>query len=320
MLELLRELTKSVDTIVILGSPNLRFFFKLGLDEGAVIYRGSTDECRIVIPIRVSKDFEKFLPSRCEVVKYSYDSYPLHSYVITKSFSNTLIGVLKSFAKPGEELGVPLNYVDTPTYLALSKFWRLRDLSKDIRVLRYRKEDTMVRELIELYNIIKKIVEMCRSEGLEVERCILVKALDIFNYVGLGLLNRSSDFVTFRITLDKPPYILNYRWTIALSKKVEDVVKNIGDHVEKVSKNYYSKPCLDLVRNLKSQLQRQGYRVWVDICGVGTEFCEYPSLSECLYENVVIDSGAVVQLEVVVDETIYVPKLIVVRNRDIEVY
>lgn len=320
MFDVLKELAKSIDTVVVVGIPNLKFFLKIGLGGMAIVYRGSTDECKIVLPFKEFKIIEKLLPRKCEIVMYSYDAYQLHGYVIARNFNEVLQGVLKTITKIGEEIGVPLYYMDSTMYLTLSKFWKLRDISKDIRILRSKKNTDIIKDLIEIHNAIKEFVERCKDEGIEVVKCLLANAIDVFDDIGFNLMTKSKDLITLKLTFNKTPYTLDYTWSIALSKQIVDIIQSVDQLLSKNFGNYYSKLCSDLVKAIKMQLQHKSLKAWIDICGVGTEPCEYPSLSECLYESIVIDDGMVLKIETIVNESIYVPKLFVVKNKNIEVY
>lgn len=320
MLDILKNLVKIVDTVVVVGEPNTRFLLRIGLGEAAVVYRGSTEDCKVVAPLRDSKKVEKILPSSCTPIWYSYDVQQVHGYVIARSMTDVLIGVLKSVVKQGEDIGIPLIYTDPLTFLALSRYWKVRDLSNDLRILRSKKNEEVVKDLVNMHTFVKDVVTRCRADAQDVVSCLMKNFEQFFDRIEFRFLTKTSDVIALQLTVDKQPYILSYRWSIPLGKQAEEMILRVDEVLEKAVQNYSPRFCLDLVKHIKNQVQRQGLKVSIDLCGVGTELCEYPLLNECLYEDVVVEDGMVMKIETVVNEAIYVPKILFIRNKKVEVH
>lgn len=322
MIEYLKSLSQVVDVVAIFGAPNIHYLLKSKIDGNAMIlYRGSTNECKILIPLNVKKFVEGVVPRNCIVVGYSYDAINMHGYVLGRSFQDIALGVIKSLAKKDEDIGVPLLYIDASSYSTLLRYWRVKDISRDIRIIRSKKSSDELNALIEVHKLVKHSLDYCKNETQNLLNCIFDELHPKLCGIYLETLVKLDNLVTLRLAVRKGIFIVNYRWSLPLSKEAEDLVTHIDNTLENTLKKHHSRKCADLIKNIKAQLQQQNIKAFfVNICGIGTEECEYPSICECLYEDTVLHDGMTINIEVVVNENMYIPKFLVIRDKKIEVY
>lgn len=321
MIEQLKNLSKVVDVVGTFGSPNVRYLLKSSIEEDAMIlYRGSTNECKVLVPFNAKKIVEHIVPKNCVIVYYSYDTINSYGYVLCRNFRDIALSVIKSFAKQGEDIGVPLLYIDAALYSILLKYWRIKDISKDIRIIKSKKNDEELNTLINIHNSVKYSLNYCKNEAPDLLNC-LSSCLHSKHYgVYLEALSKSDNLITLRVLIKKDILIVSYRWSLPLSKEAEDIITNINNTIEGISKNFYPRKCGDLIKNIGIQLHNQGIKASINICGIGTEECEYPTTYECLYEDAVLSDGMSLKIEVAVNENMYIPKILVIKGKKIEVY
>lgn len=329
MFNILKELTKTIDTVIVLGAQNIRYILKTDLEGDAVIAyrdRNGINECRILLPVDLGKRVEHGIPKECIVVRYSYDIVSDDGYVIGRTFRDIAIGFLKSFIKPGEEIGIPFAYTDAAIFTALSRFWRLRDISRELRVFRAKKtlEDlNTINEIhIHVRKVLDKIVDVDRDvDGYLVANECFKELIRSADGVYVEPFYVSKDMISIRLSVKKGMFRIGYRWSIPLEKAVKNRVANISNVIEKVVRSISFKPrCLELVRTIRSYLRDLGLtKVKVEVCGIGTEECEYPSTSDCLYDDVDLVDGMAIKTEVILDNLIYLPKLLIIKDGRIEV-
>lgn len=323
LIEVLRALAGE-GNVAILGRPNIRYLVRHSIEgDSAVVYRSDTDECKVLVPLRELGLISSAVSKECALVGYSYNILSAHSYVLGRSFKDILIGFVKSFIRQGEELSIPFMYTDGQTLTTLSKYWALKDITRDIRVVRSKKSYSELEDLVSLQNTVKNSIKGVghidlQSLLLEVLRSLTAKVSGIY----IRTLQVSENFVTLYIQVEKGIYSIGYRWSIPLSSEAERVVSTVDNVLERLPKDMgYGYRCADLVKLVKSGLAMLNPKVIsVDVCGLGVEECEYPSTAECLYDNVALEDGMVLKIEVELDRGIYIPKVFVFREGKIEVY
>jgi len=323
LIETLRSLSKTLDVVVVMGKPNISYMLGVYLEgDSMIVYRGSTDECRLLIPENMKNAVARAIPENCKMLAYSYSSLPSQGYILGRSFSEVAIGVIKALAKQGETIGIPLAYVDAATYLALARFWSIRDISKDLRIARSKKRPGEIDTIIRIHNLVKDAIAQCRNTGTarDIAKCLLLRLAESLDIVSVEPLGATRGMPSFRLRARYGIFVISYRWSIAVDPLLENTVTNTDSGLGKAMESLRSRSCIDLVKLVKTQLQRLGVKASIDICGVDTEECGYPSTAECLYEGAVLQNGMVLRLEATVNESIYIPKLVVVKDNNVEVY
>lgn len=322
MFEILNILARDIDNIIILGEPNIRFILRLDIDNNIVIgYKSGTRECKILVPINAKEYLEKHIPKECTIVAYSYTISPDYDYIIGKTFSDILIGFLKSFVKPSEKIGIPIRYSDTYTVLALSKYWNIKDLSKELRLLRSRKNNRDITLLRELHSMVKGIITEVSKEDINTiaEKCF-ERLINIVNGVYIEILHTLKSFISMYLYIKKDIYRISYKWSIPLNKEANDLVHNVDNGINKVAKDIGIKPyCRNLVKTIKSYISFSE-PLDIEICGIGTEECEYPSISECVYNDIILENGMALKVEISLGKKIFLPKLLIFKDDLVEVY
>ncbi|MEM2296807.1 MAG: hypothetical protein QW775_01960 [Ignisphaera sp.] len=321
MIEQLKTLSEVVDVVATFGAPNVRYLLKSSIEEDSMIlYRGSTNECKVLVPFNAKKIVEHIVPKNCVIVYYSYDTINSYGYVLGRNFRDIALSVIKSFTKQGEDIGIPLLYIDASLYSILVKYWRIKDITKDIRIIRSKKNDEDLNTLINIHNSVKQLLNYCMSEVHNLLNCLSSQLYPKRYGIYLETLSKLDNLITLRLLIKKDILIVSYRWSLPLSKEAEDIITRINNTIESKSRNFYSRKCADLIKNIRIQLHNQGIKVSVNICGIGTEECEYPTTYECIYEDAVLNDGMSLKIEVVVNENMYIPKIFVIKGKKIEVY
>lgn len=321
MLNILKDLTKAVDVVIVVGPPNIRSLLGVDVeDDAAIIYRGSTNECKIIASVSAKKYVEQVAPRECTIIAYSYDAHPIHGYALGKDFRNIVLGTLKSIARYSEYIGVPITYVDALMYSTLSKLWKIVDISRSVRVIRAKKKCDELDMFINVHGMIKKVLDECRKLGQHILDDCFMKLLAMFDGVYIEPLATTRNTYSLHLKAKKGIYRFSYRLAIPLDKDAENLISNINSNLEKVLKSYYTKQCVNLIKTIKTHVQYHATRVSLEVCGIGTEYCEYPTTSECLYEEVYFTNGMAIKIEVGANEIVFIPKLIVIKDSKVEVY
>lgn len=322
MLNTLKDLANVVDVVVVVGAPNIRYFLGVDVEDNAVIiYRGSTSECKVVVPVNTRKHVEQVASRVCTVIAYSYDVYPDHGYVLGRDFYTIVLSTLKTVAMRDEGIGVPIAYADALLYSALSRFWKITDISRNIRITRAKKKHDELNMFIDVHNMIKRTTDNQHKKGQQVVEEYLKRLSTNFDGIYIEPLISTENYYSLRLGIKRGIYRFSYRLTIPLSEDSKNLISNMSNGLENVLKDRYINPCASLVKSIKTQMRYGTTKVsHVEICGIGTEHCEYPTTSECLYEDTYLTDGMAVKIEVAIDGTVFIPKLVVIRNGKAEVY
>lgn len=324
MLDILQTLAKSTDVVIILGAPNIRYTLRIDLDSDAVVaYRGTTNECRILVPIDAKEYVRQYIPSKCILIAYSYSVVPTQDYVIGRSFGEIVLGFLKSFVKPYEEVGVPFAYITAPLFLVLSKYWKPKDITRELRIIRSRKTSEDLDTIIKMHTTVKKTVNEICVDGYQVaiDKCFK-ELTNVVSGIYIELMHISKGFASLYMRFKKGILRFSYRWSVPLEKNVEKLVNSVNNAVERSAKDIMiGSRCLDVVRLVRSYSQAYGIEgIEIDVCGIGTEECEYPSIPECIYEDTIMENNMVMKIEMAISKAVYIPKLFVIKDNMVEVY
>ncbi|MEM3980346.1 MAG: hypothetical protein QXF79_03715, partial [Ignisphaera sp.] len=244
MIEYLRSLSQIVDVVAIFGEPNINYLLKSNIEGNAMIlYKGSTNECKILIPLSAKEFVKGVIPKDCIVVSYSYDTINAHGYVLGRSFQDVALGVIKSLAEKNEYVGVPLLYINASLYSTLLRYWKVKDISKDIRIVRSKKSNDELSTLIDVHNLIKHSLDQCKNETQNLLNCIFGKLHPKLCGIYLETLVKLENLVTLRLAVRKGVFIANYRWSLPLSRETEDAVTRVNNILENTIKKIHPRKC-----------------------------------------------------------------------------
>lgn len=324
--ELLKLLAVDIDSVVIVGAPNIRFVTRIDLDKDNVViaYRKDIDECKILLPLNVREKLNKLISKECGIVYYSYDVIEKEGYVIGRSFDEILIGFLKSFIKPRTMLGIPFKYIDLLLASLLHKYWNLKDITKQIasiKMIKNHEDLTTITTIFKLFSdILKKLRETKNSDLIAEYVKHVIKIVDAVYVEPLVI---SSDVISLHTYLKKNIHRFSFNTSIPLNEDVEKMVNDVDNSIRKIIEIIHiGTKCSDFYRAMKINLEKfSKLSLDIDICGVGTEVCEYPSLSNFLYDDTcVLQNGMAIKIEIKLKRTIYVAKFIAIRENKIEVF
>ncbi|MEM4553277.1 MAG: hypothetical protein QXI86_03480 [Ignisphaera sp.] len=320
-IELLKSLANATnsDSIMIIGTPNVCFIARVDIDRDNIViaYKRTTDECKMLVPIDAKEKLPISLQGKCSIVYYSFDLREREGYVIGRNFEEILIGFLKSFIEPNTEIGVPFRYIDSALAQILHKYWKIKDITKSLISIRAKKSYEDLENIAEIFRFILKILRELRElQNHNIIEEYFKHVAKIVNAIYIEPLAISKDFVSIYTYIKKGIYRLSFKVSIPLSEDVKRIIEITDDILEKLLKNVITgSKCSDVYRNIVSRLDMySGKNVYIDVCGVGTEVCEYPSLSDFLYGDCTLDSGMALVINVVLRKLIYLPKLIIVKE------
>ena len=260
-----------------------------------------TEECYALQPLRssISLDCSKS-------VRYSY--LPVASnttYIISENFESALLSFIKGFVEPGATIALRLNNINASLYTALTQLWKLVDISKELNMFRAYKPIHLLQltenAALKAFNIVKR-AEMCKD--LECVMMAFVRAaiqeaeLDYSSCY----MRREDDLIILRIVTVERGLMrgaacttisfenssiaqYKHRLEMALTSAVKGLVLDM--------------PCASLIERLEKVLDTYGIRdTYIEICGLGTAFCEYPTTSDIMSEDCLLKSGLTLYVEI----------------------
>ena len=284
-----------------------------------------TEECYVLQPLRSS-----VLLDCSKSIRYSY--LPVSSdttYMISENFASALLSFVKGFVEPGATIALRLDNISAPLYMDLTQLWKLVDISRDLNMFRAYKP-IHLRQLAEkaalkAFDIIKRI-ETCK----DLECAVATFARSTLHEAELDYpscyMRREGDLIILRIVTVEKGLIRG-----AASTTISFENGSIAQYKHRLEMALASAvkglmldtPCVSLIERLEKVLST--YRVQdthVEICGLGTAFCEYPTLSDVVSEDCLLKSGLTLYVEIggfIERKRIVIGRTLIVREEGVTV-
>ncbi len=274
---------------------------KPGLEGFAMLVDLDTEECYLLQPLENAETIDC-----AKIMKYSLRPVDTSmTYIAVEDFRNALLSFVKGFVEPGST--VALRYDKTPTsiYVALSQLWKVIDVSRELNKFRARKPEhalnSIERAALQALEVTQRI-DLCRDLDCVATVIASVIARGITLDLSSCYIRSDGSKALLRIVVAEhklfrgaasTTVLFENKHTSTIRTKLENTLIQVVNTVTSGT------PCISLVERLENAIRAQGFsNPHIEICGLGTSFCEYPTLNDVMTEDCVLDSGSALYIEI----------------------
>ncbi len=286
-------LTDSSDIEYLVEKPSLEGF--------AMLIDLETEECYLLQPLRSPETIDC-----AKIVKYSLRPEDTSAtYIAVENFKNALLSFVKGFVEPKSTIALRYDRTPTSIYATLSQLWKVIDVSRELNRFRARKPEHVLSSIesaaLRAIEVIRRI-DACRDLDCVATVIASVIASGIMLDLPSCYIRSDENKTSLRIVVAERQLFRGAASTTilfgnhhadAIRAKLESTLIQVMNTVTPGT------PCISLVERLENAVRALGFsNPRVEICGLGTSFCEYPTLSDMLAEDCVLDSGLALYIEV----------------------
>ena len=274
---------------------------KPGLERSAMLINLNTEECYFLQPLENAETVD------CtKIVKYSLR--PLEAsvtYLAVEDYKSALLSFVKGFVEPGSTIALRYDRTPTTIYATLSQLWKVIDVSRELNKFRARKPEHALNSIekaaLRAFEVVQRI-HLCSDPDCVATAMANVIARETTLDLPSCYIYSDENRATLRIVVAEhqlyrgaasTTVFFKKQHASALRAKIENILVQIVNTVTPGTS------CVSLVERLENTMRTHGFsNPHIEICGLGTSFCEYPTLDDVLSEDCVLDSGTALYIAV----------------------
>jgi len=295
------------------------------LNGYSLLVNVDTKECYVLQPLRSN------ISLNCSrSIRYSY--LPIASdvtYIISENYENALLSFVKGFVEPGAAIALRLSSITAPLYIALTQLWKIVDISRELNMFRAYKPRHLWQMVesaaLKAFDIVKK-AEMCGDPECVVSTVVQAATWKTELDYSSCCVRKEHDLTILRIvTIEKGLMRGAACTTISFEdSSMTQYKRKLEMALTSAAKGLpLDAPCVTLIERLEKILNAYGVRdAYVEICGLGTAFCEYPTTSDAMSESCLLKSGLTLYVEIegfIERKRIVIGRTLIVKERGITV-
>jgi len=295
------------------------------LNGYSLLVNVDTKECYVLQPLR-----SNILLNCSRSIRYSY--LPIASdttYIISENYESALLSFIKGFVEPGTTIALRLSSITAPLYIALTQLWKIVDISRELNMFRAYKPRHLWQmtenAALKAFDIVKK-AEACRDHECIVSTIVRAATWETELDYSSCYMRREHDLTILRIvTVEKGLMRGAACTTISFGNSSMALYKRKLEMalISAAKGLSLDMPCVALIERLEKILNAYGVQnAYVEICGLGTAFCEYPTTSDAMSEDCLLKSGLTLYVEIegfIERKRIVIGRTLIVRERGITV-
>ncbi len=286
-------LTDPSDIEYLVEKPSLKGF--------AMLVDLDTEKCYLLQPL------ENTVTIGCaKIVRYSLRPVDTSiTYVVAEDFRSALLSFVKGFVEPGSTIALRYDKTPASIYALLSQLWKVIDVSRELNKFRTRKPEqtlsSIERAALQALEIVQR-VDLCKDVNCVADVIASAITRGVTLDLSSSYIYSNGSRALLRIVVTEhglfrgaasTTILFEDQRTHTIRTKLENALTQIINTVTSGT------PCISLVEKLENAVRAQGFtNPHIEICGLGTSFCEYPTLSDVLSEDCVLDSGLALYVEI----------------------